>query len=60
MALYDTYIYDSNNQLIFKSNSPDDSSIYRLKLYPNGDLYFVLLNDTYSYTRTVTPYAIPR
>ena len=40
MALYDTYIYDINNKLIFKSNSPDNSSIYRLKIYPTGELYF--------------------
>ncbi|ARF09648.1 hypothetical protein Indivirus_2_27 [Indivirus ILV1] len=40
MALYDTYIYDSNNRLIFKSHSPDDSSIYRIRIYPTGELYF--------------------
>jgi hypothetical protein len=40
MALYDTYIYDINNQLIFKSNSSDDSSIYRIKVYPTGDILF--------------------
>lgn len=40
MALYDTYIYDQNNQLIFKSNSSDDSSIYRIRIYPNGEIHF--------------------
>ena len=39
-ALYDTYIYDTNNQIIFKSNSPDDSSIYRIKIFPTGDILF--------------------
>lgn len=38
-ALYDTYIYD-NEQLIFKSHSVDDSSIYRFRIYKNGDIYF--------------------
>ena len=40
MALYDTYIYDINNQLLFKSNSPDSSSIYRLRIFPSGEIYF--------------------
>lgn len=38
MALYDTYIYDDS--LIFKSNSIDSSSIYRMRIYKNGDIYF--------------------
>ncbi|ARF11710.1 hypothetical protein Klosneuvirus_2_146 [Klosneuvirus KNV1] len=38
-ALYDIYIYDDNN-LIFKSHSIDDSSIYRFRIYKNGDIFF--------------------
>ena len=38
MALYDTYIYE--DKLIFKSTSPDNSSIYRLRLFANGECYF--------------------
>lgn len=40
MALYDTYIYDINNRLLFKSNSPDNSSIYRLRIFPTGEIFF--------------------
>ncbi|MCJ7637223.1 MAG: hypothetical protein MUO21_07005 [Nitrososphaeraceae archaeon] len=40
MSLYDTYIYDVNNRLIFKSNSLDGSSIYRLRIFPTGELFF--------------------
>ena len=36
MSLYDTYIYD-NDRLIFKSNSPDNSSIYRFRIINNDD-----------------------
>lgn len=39
MALYDVYVYDNNN-LIFKSNSSDNSSVYRFKIHTNGDIYF--------------------
>lgn len=39
-ALYDTYIYDDTDQLRFKSNSQDDSSIFRLKLYMSGTILF--------------------
>lgn len=38
-ALYDTYIYDGND-LIFKSHSADNSSIYRFRIYKNGDIFF--------------------
>lgn len=40
MALYDTYIYDNNDNLIFKSSSRDASSIYRIKIYQRGDIFF--------------------
>ncbi|CAH6421330.1 Hypothetical protein KVN_LOCUS227 [uncultured virus] len=36
-ALYDTYIYDKN-RLCFKTNSSDNSSIYRIKIN-NNELY---------------------
>lgn len=39
MSLYDTYIYNGE-QLVVKSCSPDNSSIYVLKIYYNGDVYF--------------------
>ena len=39
-ALYDTYIYNVDNKLIFKSNSSDDSAIYRIRIYPDGHIYF--------------------
>lgn len=39
MALYDVYMYDNNN-LIFKSASQDNSSIYVIKININGDIYF--------------------
>jgi hypothetical protein len=38
MALYDVFIYDTN--LIFKSTSPDNSAIYRFRIFLNGDIYF--------------------
>lgn len=38
MSLYDTYLYD--NTLIFKTNSKDDSSIYRFRIFKNGDIFF--------------------
>lgn len=40
MALYDVYLYDNNNNLVFKSISSDNSSIYRFRIYSNGDIYF--------------------
>lgn len=46
MALYDTYIYDQKNELIFKSNSPDDTSIYRIKIYPTGEIFFRPIGNT--------------
>lgn len=46
MALYDTYIYDVNNRLIFKSHSSDDSSIYIIRIYPIGELYFRPIGNT--------------
>lgn len=39
MALYDTYIYD-NGQLIFKSNSKNGNSIYRLCIHLDGTILF--------------------
>ena len=39
-ALYDTYIYNDANCLCFKSNSNDEISYYRIRLYNNGDIYF--------------------
>lgn len=40
MALYDVYIYN-NDKLVFKSNSPDNTSIYRFRInISNGDIYF--------------------
>jgi hypothetical protein len=39
MALYDTYLYDNNN-LVFKSNSNDNSSIYVLKIWTDGSILF--------------------
>ena len=38
-ALYDTYVYNETN-LCFKSNSNDEISYYRIRLYNNGDLFF--------------------
>jgi hypothetical protein len=38
-ALYDTYIYN-NEMLYFKTNSSDDLSYYRIRVYLNGDIYF--------------------
>jgi len=38
-SLYDTYIYNSD-RLIFKSHSINDSSIYRFRIYINGDIYY--------------------
>lgn len=46
MALYDTYIYDVNNRLMFKSHSPDNSSIYVIRIYPTGELYFRPIGNT--------------
>lgn len=56
MSLYDVYVYDNNN-LVFKSNSRDNSSIYRIRLNTDGNIYFrpigypeelyeLVLNDT--------------
>jgi hypothetical protein len=42
MALYDTYIYDNNN-LIFKSNSPNNDSIYRFRLNTSGEIYYRII-----------------
>ncbi|QKF93740.1 hypothetical protein QKU48_gp0282 [Fadolivirus algeromassiliense] len=39
-ALYDTFIYDEYNNLIFKSTSHDEYSIYRIKIFSNGDIFF--------------------
>lgn len=39
-ALYDTYIYDSNNNLCFKSNSDSNTSYYRLKIFDDGKIFF--------------------
>ncbi len=39
MSLYDVYIYENSN-LIFKSNSSDNSSIYRFRININGYIYF--------------------
>lgn len=39
-ALYDVYIYDEHNNLIFKSTSKQEDSIYRLRIFYNGDIYF--------------------
>jgi hypothetical protein len=41
MALYDVYIYN-DGKLIFKSNSPDNTSIYRFRINigNNNDIYF--------------------
>lgn len=44
-ALYDTYIYD-DNKLIFKSHSIDNTSIYRFRIYKNGDILFRLIGGT--------------
>lgn len=41
MALYDTYIYD--DKLLFKSNSSDDSSIGRFRIFTNGTIYFRMI-----------------
>ena len=39
-SLYDTYVYGKGNTLIFKSNSKDENSIFRLMVYQNGDIHF--------------------
>jgi len=39
MALYDVYVYD-NVQLLFKSVSKDNSSIYIVKIHTDGNLFF--------------------
>jgi hypothetical protein len=39
MALYDVYIY-KDDKLMFRSNSIDNSSIYRFKINVNGDIHF--------------------
>lgn len=39
-ALYDTYIYNIHDQLIFKSNSRDNESLYILKIYASGKIFF--------------------
>ncbi len=38
-SLYDVYIYKAN-RIGFKSGSADDSSIYRIKLFDDGNFYF--------------------
>jgi hypothetical protein len=43
MALYDVYIYD--NDLIFKSVSPDNSSIFRIRVFTSGDFYVRTIGD---------------
>lgn len=44
-ALYDTYIYDGD-KLVFKSHSIDNSSIYRFRIYKNGDIFFRSIGST--------------
>lgn len=39
-ALYDVFIYDENDNLIFKSVSSENNSIYRIRLFMNGELFF--------------------
>jgi len=46
MALYDTYLYDLNNNLVLKTNSKDNSSIYRFRIFANGDIWFRPIGET--------------
>jgi len=39
MALYDSYVY-KNNKLLFKSNSYNNESYYRLNIHLEGYIYF--------------------
>ena len=45
-SLYDTEIYNVNNTLIFKAISEDSSSIYKLKIYLNGKIFFGIITNT--------------
>lgn len=39
-SLYDTYIYDNDNHLCFKTNGQNNEVMYRLKLFQNGNCVF--------------------
>lgn len=39
-ALYDTYIYGEGGKLLFKTNSKDDSAIFRFNIHTNGKIFF--------------------
>jgi hypothetical protein len=41
-ALYDTYIYEKD-VMCYKSNSQNNNSIYRFRIYENGKIYFRLI-----------------
>lgn len=44
-ALYDTYIYNGT-KLCFKSNSKDNISYYRLRVFSYGDIFFRIIGNT--------------
>jgi hypothetical protein len=39
-ALYDTYVYDKNKQMVFKGNSKDNESLYITKICQTGEFTF--------------------
>lgn len=45
-ALYDTYVYDLEGLLKFKSSSSFDNSVYRLRVFEEGRIFFRPIGET--------------